>query len=264
MHKTDTIDLQNKPIPDLTDVHNRKQGYRNHPIDTNHQLYSEDFADVRDYNLSGDNYYHLTNNPPYNHQIPHSIPDLLLRISVINKLRAINTKLNSIGLELYFFDCYRPIEVQNYFHDIWVPEYLKKLYPDWNEATVSSEVDKYWAKGAPSSLAVDMNSPPPHSTGAAFDVTIRHLSGEHLFMGSAFDDPSEISNTDYFEKQSSRQHLSASKNQALQNRRLLYWLMIDSNFCNNPTEWWHYSYGDQMWAKINMQPAAIYSKLNFD
>jgi zinc D-Ala-D-Ala dipeptidase len=41
-------------------------------------------------------------------------------------------------------------------------------------------------------------------------------------------------------------------------RRVLYWTMLDEDFTNNPTEWWHYSYGDQMWAMFNDKPAAIY------
>ncbi len=251
-------------IPDLSKTRDQKQGYRNYPIDKNNTLYNEGFADIRDYDLIGENYYHRTDNPPYNHQIPHSIPNLFLRLTVIKKLQAINHVLSAHDLELYFFDCYRPVEVQNYFHDIWVPKYLKQKHPDWNGTIVAEEVDKYWAKGAPDSSKVDPDSPPPHSTGGAFDVTIRHLNGKALNMGSAFDDPAEISNTDYFEMQAQKRLLQASETDAMQNRRLLYWLMIDAGFCNNPTEWWHYSYGDQMWAKLHNQPFAFYSRLNLD
>ena len=34
-----------------------------------------------------------------------------------------------------------------------------------------------------------------------------------------------------------------------ENRRLLYSAMIDTGFTNLPSEWWHYDYGDENWAK---------------
>ncbi|MGV8547019.1 M15 family metallopeptidase, partial [Pseudomonas aeruginosa] len=31
-------------------------------------------------------------------------------------------------------------------------------------------------------------------------------------------------------------------------RRLLYHAMLDAGFSNLPSEWWHYDFGDQLWA----------------
>jgi D-alanyl-D-alanine dipeptidase len=148
-----------------------------------------------------------------------------------------------------------------FFHDLWVPNKLKSEHPDWTDEHILEETEKYWAKGAPSSKEVNPNSPPPHSTGAACDLTIQKTSGEHLFMGSIFDDVSQISNTDFFELESQKRTLTFSEIEALQNRRLLYHLMSEAGFANNPTEWWHYSWGDQMWAKITNKTSAYYSKL---
>ena len=47
--------------------------------------------------------------------------------------------------------------------------------------------------------------------------------------------------------------------EARANRRLLYWLMIDAGFASNPSEWWHFSFGDQMWAKLRNEPEALYA-----
>ena len=52
--------------------------------------------------------------------------------------------------------------------------------------------------------------------------------------------------------------MSFSNEEARANRRMLYWLMIEAGFTNHPDEWWHYSYGDQMWAKLSNKPAAFY------
>ena len=77
-------------------------------------------------------------------------------------------------------------------------------------------------------------------------------------MGTIFDDVTEASHTDACERAADAQ-LSFSDLEARANRRLLYWLMEEEGFCNNPTEWWHYSFGDQMWARLTGAEAAYYS-----
>jgi D-alanyl-D-alanine dipeptidase len=39
---------------------------------------------------------------------------------------------------------------------------------------------------------------------------------------------------------------------------LLHWLMVEEGFAGHPDEWWHFSWGDQMWAAITGAPAAHY------
>jgi D-alanyl-D-alanine dipeptidase len=34
--------------------------------------------------------------------------------------------------------------------------------------------------------------------------------------------------------------------------------MTGEGFANYPEEWWHFSWGDQMWARLTGAPAAIY------
>jgi D-alanyl-D-alanine dipeptidase len=34
--------------------------------------------------------------------------------------------------------------------------------------------------------------------------------------------------------------------------------MADEGFAAHPDEWWHFSYGDQMWAALTDAPAALY------
>ena len=34
------------------------------------------------------------------------------------------------------------------------------------------------------------------------------------------------------------------------NRRMLYNVMTAAGFTNLPSEWWHYDYGDNMWAQL--------------
>jgi zinc D-Ala-D-Ala dipeptidase len=240
------------PILDLDQVREKKKGYREYPLEP----IEEEFDDARKYGIHGENYYNIADNPPYNEVVPGSIPELILRKSIIEKLVEINKSLAKIGFELYLFDGFRHIGVQNYMHDVWCPKYLKGLHPDWNQEKVLSEVSNYWAYGgADSDEKIDPKSPPPHSTGGAVDLTLRNIkTGELLSMGSGFDDPTELSHTDYFENHSEDQ-------EARDNRRLLYWIMQRAGFANNPTEWWHFCYGDQMWAKLTDQEKAIYSNI---
>jgi len=110
-----------------------------------------------------------------------------------------------------------------------------------------TEVEKYWARGAPTLQDIDPMSPPPHATGAATDLTLCTVRGDLLWMGTIFDDVTERAHPDFLERESG---ISMSDDEARKNRRLLYWLMREAGFQVNPTEWWHFSWGDQMWAKL--------------
>ena len=117
------------------------------------------------------------------------------------------------------------------------------------------EVEKYWA--APTA---GENSPSPHSTGGAVDLTLIFSdTRQPLYMGGIFDDLTEDAWTDGFER---RAPASMSDEEARANRRLLYWSMTEAGFANNPTEWWHYSWGDQLWARLYGQSAAHYGACN--
>ena len=45
------------------------------------------------------------------------------------------------------------------------------------------------------------------------------------------------------------------------NRRILHKAMKKAGFSNYPAEWWHFSYGDKMWAAYANKPAAIYGEV---
>jgi D-alanyl-D-alanine dipeptidase len=34
--------------------------------------------------------------------------------------------------------------------------------------------------------------------------------------------------------------------------------MTEEGFAGHPEEWWHFSWGDQLWAKLTGAPAALY------
>ena len=96
--------------------------------------------------------------------------------------------------------------------------------------------------------SLDIKTPPPHSTGAAVDITIVDERGETLDMGGEIDELSERSHPDYYlnsrDKEEQRYHF---------NRQLLHEVMTQIGFYQHPGEWWHFSLGDQMWAWLHNQ-----------
>jgi D-alanyl-D-alanine dipeptidase len=245
-------DLKSRPIGDLSALRARRMGFRGLPIERSNTYFGEEMADVRSFKVAGENYYFGTRNPPYWRQIVGAVPDLLLRRSVAGKLARVNARLGAAGLELFVFDAWRPTAVQAYFHDVWMPAELKRRNPALAGAALTAEVERYWA--APS---VDEHSPAPHATGAAVDLTIRWIGGDPLWLGSIFDDATALAHRDRFENLPD-EALSFSDEEARANRRLLHWAMIEEGFAGHPDEWWHFSWGDQLWAALTGASAAHY------
>jgi D-alanyl-D-alanine dipeptidase len=179
------------------------------------------------------------------------VDSLWLRRGVAERLQTVDQRLRTHGLRLHVFDAWRPRAVQAFFHDVWLPAELRARRPDLTGAALQAEVARYWA--APTS---DPTAPAPHATGAAVDLTITHLDGEPLWMGSLFDDASALAATDRFECAGA--DWSFSDDEARANRRLLYWLMIEAGFVNLPDEWWHFSFGDRFWAAFSAERAPLY------
>lgn len=244
--------LREKPLPDLARARAARQDFRKHPINRQTPFYDEALVDVQRAGLAGENYYYSTRNPPYWRRIDGAIAQLLLRAGVAQKLAAVNARLGEAGLELFVFDAWRPRAVQAYFHDVWMPGELKKRNPALIGEALIREVERYWARPS-----TDENSPAPHATGAAVDLTIRWRGGEHLWMGSLFDDVTEIAHRDHFERDFD---FAFSHEEARANRRLLHWAMAEQGFAGHPDEWWHFSYGDQLWAALSGADAAHYGE----
>lgn len=247
------------PLPDLSPILVKKRGSRRYPIDTTHPLYTEGWVDLTKAGLRGVNYYHAPNNPPYYQSIAGSIPQLYARASVAEKLLAVDAALAPYDLALFIYDSWRPIEVQNYFHDVWMPAFLCAENPSLGGDALWTEVERYWARGAADGK-VDPASPPPHYTGGAIDLTLCYrTSGEPLYMGGLFDDATRRSATDFYEHHVLDRSFSDLEAQA--NRRVLYHSMTATGFINLPHEWWHYSWGDQGWAAATEAPAAFYGPM---
>lgn len=250
--------FREREIPDFGNLISSSLPFATVPIDVNDTRGVEVLVDLLQHGIAGRNHYYYHWNPPYYHSIPGSIPGLMVRESVARKLSTINLELQRGGLELFVFDAYRPISVQNYFFFHWVPNYLRMQHPEKNEEWIAQETERYWARGARSREDL-MRQIPPHSTGAAVDLTLRHIETHQLLeMGSIFDDVTERSHIDFFELRNGQGISGFTEREAMRNRRVLFHLMKNAGFAVHPREWWHYSYGDQLWAMLTEQAAAFY------
>lgn len=242
---------RDRALDGMAELRRARTGCRAYSIAYDGEAQREPLVDVRDYGIAGRNYYAHARNPPYWAVIEGSIDRVLVRRSVAERLQKIDESLRAEGLALFLHDGWRPIAVQRYFHDVWLPAELKARRPDLDDAALREEVGRYWA--APTR---DASSPAPHATGAAVDLTLTFADGTPLWMGSLFDDASDLARPDKFEGEDAE--WSFSNEEARANRRMLYWTMTEAGFVGHPNEWWHYSYGDQAWAKVTGAPAALY------
>lgn len=244
--------LRERPLPAQAPLLALKKGFRDHPIDAGGEAQVEPLVDACALGLRGENFYASRYNPPYYEPIAGATEQLLVRLGVAQRLIAADARLGEAGLALWLFDGWRPDAVQVHFHDHWMPEMVRSLRPDLDDAAVAAEVETYWS--APTR---DPGAPAPHMTGGAVDLTLCwRATGVPLWMGSLFDDVGPLAHLDRFEPEP--RQVALSHLEARANRRLLYWVMTEAGFAANPSEWWHYSRGDQMWARLTGAQAARY------
>jgi D-alanyl-D-alanine dipeptidase len=125
------------------------------------------------------------------------------------------------GFDLHVLDGWRSVETQRaLFDEVYHP---------------GSTAEPGWVADPDDEVV-----PPPHSTGAAVDLTLA-WQGTPLALGTDFD---------AFEPTA---HLAALEgtpgfepDRAL--RRLLAHVLTDAGFAGLAEEWWHVSWGDQRWA----------------
>jgi D-alanyl-D-alanine dipeptidase len=153
-------------------------------------------------------------NPRIALEIPYATPNnftkrrlyrqarCILRAPVAQALSKVQTDLETQGLGLKVYDCYRPLSVQKL---MW------QIVPD----------ERYVGNPARGSR---------HNRGAAVDLTLVDRSGKELTMPTTFDDFTERASRSY-------ENLPAD---VIKNRQTLEAAMVKAGFIPLPTEWWHF------------------------
>jgi zinc D-Ala-D-Ala dipeptidase len=174
-----------------------------------------------------------------------------LRQGVLDRLIQAQDHLQQLhpGWRIQIFDAYRPVEVQEYMVNHTFGQVVANRQLDLVQLSATEieqifeEVYKIWA--IPS---FDLETPPPHSTGAAIDITLVDEQGHVVNMGSPIDEMSDRSLPGYF---ATAQDPTAQTYH--HNRQLLDRIMTYAGFVRHSDEWWHFSIGDQLWAWLNNQ-----------
>lgn len=173
-----------------------------------------------------------------------------LRQGVVDSLMVAKTQLqqNHPTWKILIFDAYRPVEVQQFMVDYTFTEIATAqgcTFPvaEDKRQVILDKVYQFWA--VPS---LDRAMPPPHSTGAALDITLVDENEQKIPMGSPIDEISERSYHDFFAGST-----GPEEQQYHRHRQILKEAMIAAGFQQHPREWWHFSYGDQMWAWLTNQ-----------
>lgn len=165
---------------------------------------------------------------------------VMLRIKPVVLLHKA-AKLLPKGYYFRIAEGFRPLWLQKkYFNKIYGD--IQRKYPIMTRQELWQETTKYIA---------DPGLCPPHSTGGTVDITICDLNDMELDMGIPINSIDEKSTTFH----------PAINGKQMENRLLLLTILTSVGFVNLPTEWWHYSYGDQYWAIYNRKPHAIYNKV---
>ena len=181
-----------------------------------------------------------------------------LREEVVNRLVKVHDYLISkSSFNLLIYDSWRPLEVQEFMFkraflleceksDIDISFENIKSYP-----SILKKVEKFWAYPS-----YDTRCPPPHSTGGALDVCLSDNEGNLVEMGSMVDQMDETSNPFFYANIKDEEAIIWNSR-----RNLLREIMTKFGFAQHPNEWWHFSFGDQLWAWKNKKANALYGKI---
>ena len=147
-------------------------------------------------------------------------------------------------IEIRFYEGWRSRKLQErYFYEFL--RSIKPLYPTATQEQLHRLASRYVS---PPWIV------PPHVTGAAVDLTLAFVNGAELDMGTEINEsPEESRNRCYMDSP----NITA---EARANRTLLATTLTSQGFANYPTEWWHWSKGDQYWSYVFNTKYAIYGE----
>jgi len=146
------------------------------------------------------------------------------------------------GYRLAVIEGWRPRYIQRRMYlSIW--KRFQERHPDWSDLQLKRVVNRYTAP------ADSPKVPPPHSTGGALDVVLAADDGSPLDMRSPFE---------WHDPHGFPLYAKGLSEPALRHRRIMAEALETAGLTNYPSEFWHWSYGDQGWAYRTAAPHAIY------
>lgn len=164
--------------------------------------------------------------------------NVYLRKTVYDKIK----QAQKILPDNYFFKIYSAFRPHDEQVRLWNKNYqkIKKASPDLSEQEIIIKTkavcaDPRFGFGG-------------HQTGGAIDISLCDKNGKDYDMG-----------TNYME--TNNKTFTKSKNLTAKqkyNRKILRAVLENIGFKNYPGEWWHFCYGDRMWAAYSKKHIALY------
>lgn len=164
-----------------------------------------------------------------------------LRETVANMLYKAS-ELLPVGYKLAIVEGLRSIEKQQ---EHWNRkfEHFSREHPEWSQEEIEHQTALVVARPAP--LA-------NHNCGGAVDVALVY-NGELVDMGTK---PQALA-----EKKVVEMFSELITKEQVQNRTILREVMESVGFAWYPGEWWHYCYGDRMWAVYTNRKECMYGPI---
>jgi len=172
-------------------------------------------------------------------------PQMYLRQGVANRLATVQAQLAPLRFKIW--DGWRPRAVQQAIYNHYWRE-LTQQHPDWKPDRLQQAVGMFVTPATQPDLI------PPHASGGAVDLTLVDEHGRELPMGTGFDHFGPEAAAHYYEPAGQNATLRA-------NRRNLRLALQAAGFRADADEWWHFDYGNQLWAAALGQPFAIYGEI---
>lgn len=169
--------------------------------------------------------------------------ETLVRASVAKMLDDATRRLPD-GYRLAIVEGWRPQHIQKRMH-AGIKARLAARNPEWSPSKLTRVANQFTA---PLSRKV----PPPHSTGGAVDVVLIRPDGsyhDHTTPYNRYDENC------YFSE------CPGLSETAQTTRRILKEALLPTGLTNYPSEYWHWSYGDQGWAYRGGHDFALYGPI---
>ncbi len=167
----------------------------------------------------------------------------LIRTYIYNLLKNAQKHLPQ-GYHFVVYEAYRPMESQIKLWDGVVSE-QKKKHPemDVNSEEFIALCDIFAAN--------PYRQGSGHQSGASVDISLIDDAGREYDMGGMVRGFDETADFDC-------PNISP---EGRKNREILRDALSKSGLVNYPSEWWHYSFGDRLWARLTGSKLAIFGKL---
>ena len=178
----------------------------------------------------------------------YSAPDFLTKLSSfmrqysnLQKIQLVVKKFSLQIIEPFIAEFYttHSLEIICSTANLQYIKKLKRKYPELTSADLVQQTKKWCADSG------------GHQTGGAVDVQLWY-QGRIADCGTPYLSTSPDSET---------AEINRLSPEAMTNRRLLLQTMTEAGFVNYPAEWWHYCFGDQLYAAYHGEKCAFYGEI---